>query len=1116
MSQPPDPRTYTPSHLAEKILRDRFRLEGERRRVTALFVDAVGSTPITETIDEEKAYSLMQGFVAGMMESVHRYEGTVTQFRGDGILALFGAPIAHEDSARRAVSAALDMRDSLRALAVEVENDSGLHYEFRIGLNTGPVVVGNIAEDLTMQYAAIGDTVNLAARMEQIAEPGAIYLTDSTYRLVADWCECEKVGDVDIKGKAEPVTVHRAVKEKGARTRMEIAVERGLTPFVGRGQELMILQSYYGQAAEGRGQVAFVSGDAGLGKSRLLLELRRSLGDEVKWIEGHCISFGSNMPYVSVVDTLKRAFGLEEADDDAAIISKVDDEISKWSADAKASAPYLKFLLNVDPGDVTVSGMDPRERRAGILDALRYLLVEQSSERPLVVVIEDLHWVDENSEEALGAMVDVVAQNKVLLLVTYRPGYTDRLGDRSYFNRVALRPLGPEDSEAVCRAVCAAAELDHQLRDLVLAKAEGNPFFVEEVAKSLLESGVLERRNGDLILTRPIQEVRIPDNIQEVILARIDRLESEAKQAIQLASVIGREFTVRLLDRISDMEERLEDALGELKTLELIYEKTFFPELAYMFKHALTHDVAYSTLLKERRKALHLLVARAIEDLYSDRLIEQYETLAHHYYEAQEWPKALDYLLLSAQKASNALASNEAIDFCSKAIEVAEKIGDEAGPSAATAYQIRGLIKAGRGDIEEGFSDLQSTLEIARRIGEPQMEGVALLFIGMTHLFAHDFESTEATFRQVAEIGDEHGLDGLKLAGGVGLWEIHAVTNRHDEAKRYLEEVERLAPLIDDPFGTGFWGSLGVIAHNWKGDFSRAINQNLAAREHIAKLANITFEMAGLWTSSLSLVGQGRFEAALEQLTDALTRSERSGEVFFQARILNTIGWIYGEIQDFEAGIDWNRRSWKVSDQIGAPDPEIECNARLNIGDCLAALGRQAEAEEHFRFVEEIYQRIGTHYRKGAPPEIFMLWRYAQHMLHSYGELWLLRGDADRALSYAEECLELATPSESRRNIVKARRLRGEAFTAQGRYDEAGEELTAALGLADALGNPTQTWKTLVSLARLHRAQGRPEDARAAHARAASIVDEVAAGLKPERREVFLASKAVTTIKGGA
>jgi len=1071
----------------------------------------MGFTPLTESIGEEEMYSLMQGCVGRMMDAVHRYEGTVTQFRGDGVMALFGAPIAHEDAARRAVAAALEMQRSLEEYASGVKKRYPIECRFRVGLNTGPVVVGTISDNLDMDYTAIGDTVNLAARMEQLAEPGTVYLTENTHRAVRDYVECEPLGSLSVKGKSEPVVAYRVLREKPVRTRLEVAAERGLTPFVGREQELSVLQGYFDQAKGGRGQVVFVSGEAGIGKSRLLFEFRRSLLDEgMTWLEGHCISFGKRIPYLPISDLIKRNFGVEEGDNDVRIIRRVDEGTAGWEDAARATAPYLKYLLNVDPGDPAIAVMDPLVRRAGILDGLRALLLQESRSRLLTVVVEDLHWIDEKSEDALRALVDVVATTPVLLVLTYRPGHSLSLGERTYYSRLALGHLRPEESAVIAEGVLQVSGLPDQLRQLITAKAEGNPFFVEEVTKSLMESGVLRKSNGSLTVERPIDEIRVPDTIQEVILSRIDRLDREARDAIQLASVIGREFTVRLLERISDIEAKVDDLLSELKSLELIYEKAYFPELAYMFKHALTHDVAYSTLLLERRKSLHRLVAAAIEELYADRLPEHYEALAHHYYEGQEWEKALDYLDKAGDKAAAAYANQDALDYYGRALEVCERLGKSTLRAVASIAQKRALVNFTIADPGAGIADLERMLAAARSLGDRPLEGISLAYRGLFQCEEHDFERSADTFREALAIGEETRDNEVVFAAQVGLLAVASVLNRHDEVEGATTAAREAIEKASDPMFLGVWALFHPIWANWTGHFTDAVARVRRFRQSVSVPQFVVMAVFNQWAEALALGGRGDYGEALNSLHDIISTCERIGEGQVRARAINTVGWIYGELQSHSEAMEWNTRGIEWSRQIKRVDPEFEFNAIINLGDNLLALGRLDEAEEQFKQVERVA-------RNPQPEERWMLWRYSQHMFHSYGELWLARGDAQKALSYADECLNLAEQSESRKNIVKGRHLRGQALLAQRKPAEAETEIDIALGIAKEIGNPPQLWKTLVALGDLRKAQGRPQEALAAYREALTVIDSVAAGLTDESlRDSFLSSPHVEGIRAKA
>ena len=1102
-----DLKSHTPSHLANKILSERAIMGGERRTVTALFADAVGSTAIAEKLDEEEVYAITQGAVKRMMDAVHRYEGTVTTFRGDGVMALFGAPIAHEDSARRAVSAALEMQRALEEFGREVEIDSPqATYRFRVGLNTGPVIVGNVGDDLVMDYTAVGDTVNLAARMEGLADPGAVYISDNTQKAVLDYFELEDVGLLDVKGKTETIQAYKVTGEKSVRSRFQAALVRGLGPFVGRAKELQTFVDLLDRAKQGHGQVAFLAGDAGMGKSRLITELGMILGDRVRWLQGQCVSYGGSIPYLPVIDFVKRAVGVEEPDNDPTIIRKVDDLVSTWDDSTKHTAPYLKFLLNVNPGDESIATMDPKIRQSGLFDALRALMTEESRNTPLILFIEDLHWIDEKSEEALRVLVDVAASLPLLIICSFRPGYSQTFGDRSYFSFITLRSLEPEETADIARSLIQSDSLPDDVAQMIVRKAEGNPFFVEEVTKSLVELGVLSSSPDGHAHQRSLAEVRIPDTITEVLLSRIDRLAVEAKRALQLASVIGREFSVRLLDRISDLEGSLDDLLGDLKQLELIYEKSYFPELAYMFKHALTHDVAYATLLLERRKALHSVVASAIEELYEDRLTEHYETLAHHYYEAEVWDKALHYLIHAGAKATASYANQEALDFYDRAREVAGRVGDAAAGSVIELSIARGFVNFGLGDVNEALSDFRRASAAAVSVGDRGTEGLAIAYEAFVAFIAHDLEEAERLYREALDIGAE-GHERVRMTALILFMELLIVVDRHSEAAIYHEETVALADRVQDPLGHSFWSLLGAMMPLWAGRFDMALKHLTKWRDAAADSGEGFVVVAHSWVQGLTLSALGRYREALVCLEDAERLSLLLGDSLFRARVLNTFGWIYAELQDYEGALEFNRRSIEIGTEIPAPDPEVECNARINLADNLISLGRYDEAEEHLQWVEKIY-------RNPTPAEKFMLWRYAQHMLHTYGELWLLRGDADRALEYARECYEAAKRSRSAKNVCKALRLKGQALGALGKPGEADAVLTQALEIAREIGNPPQLWKTLIAMGDLRKVQGREEEAKTSYREALAEIDRIAMSLSDEGlRRTFAESDFVAGVR---
>lgn len=695
------PHTYTPAHLAEKILTSRAALEGERKLVTVLFVDVSGFTAISERLDPEDVHGLMDRAFELMLAEIHRYEGTVNQFLGDGLMALFGAPIGHEDHALRAVHAALDVQRTLRGHRDVLMNDRRIDFQVRMGLNTGLVVVGKIGDNLRMDYTAVGDTTNLAARLLALGEPGQILVSDHVVKIVGPYFVFNTLGDVSVKGKTLPVRAYRVEGTRAVRSRLEAVAEQGLTPLVAREQELALLQDRLAEARDGRGQSVFVFGEAGIGKSRLLAEFRRRVESEgeLRWLTGRCISYGQSIAYLPILDVVRELLGIREGDPIDAVERQIELGITALGRDLGWTVPLIRALLSLDPGDPAVSGMVPVQRHGRTMEAIRALVDRESERRPVVVLIEDLHWIDRHAEDVIRLLLDGIAVLRVMVFLTYRPGYSPSFGEQTYHTRIALRRLPATQAQTMVDRVLGSSRIPGEVRTLILDKAEGNPLFVEELAKALVEDGTLRRDNGGYALARSLDEAVIPETIQGVIMARIDRLPEASKSALQIASVIGREFTARLVERVSALERDAPKALGELRAVELIYEKSVYPELAYMFKHALTHDVAYESLLKQRRRILHRRVGEVIEELYPDRLTEFYETLAWHYTQAEMWEKGVEYLLRASAKARAQFAFDVAARYAGEAASILDT-HEGTGDVRANALEALGDLESLRGRID--------------------------------------------------------------------------------------------------------------------------------------------------------------------------------------------------------------------------------------------------------------------------------------------------------------------------------------------------------------------------------------------------------------------------------
>jgi class 3 adenylate cyclase len=596
------PLAYTPPYLVEKILTSKSALEGERKHVTVVFADIKGSMELLANRDPEEARQILDPVLECMMAAVHRYEGTVNQVLGDGIMALFGAPLAHEDHAVRACYAALAMQEAIRRYSVEVRRTRGVEVQSRVGLNSGEVVVRAIGNDLHMDYSAIGQTTHLAARMEQLATPGSIRLTAETLRLAEGALQVTALGPVPVKGLAEPVEVFELVGASTLRRRLQVAATRGLTRFVGRQWELDALQQALAHAEAGYGQVVALIGEAGVGKSRLVYEFVHSHHTQ-GWLvlESASVSYGKATPYFPVIDLLKRYSHAEDHDETRTIQAKVTGQVLTLDPALQDVIPALLSLLDALPEDSPFRTLDPPQRRQRTLDALKRVLLRESQEHPLLLVFEDLHWIDSETQALLETLVESLPTARVLLLVNYRPEYQHGWGSKTYYTQIRLDVLPPASAGAFLQVLLGDDPGLTSLKRLLIARTAGNPFFLEESVRTLAETGVLVGQPGAYRLVQALPTIQVPATVQAVLAARIDRLPAEEKQLLQTAAVIGPEVPFPLLQAIAEVsEDILHRGLTHLQAAELLYEKHLFPERAYTFKHALTHEVAYGGLLQER------------------------------------------------------------------------------------------------------------------------------------------------------------------------------------------------------------------------------------------------------------------------------------------------------------------------------------------------------------------------------------------------------------------------------------------------------------------------------------------------------------------------------------
>jgi predicted ATPase/class 3 adenylate cyclase len=772
----PAPLAYTPRYLAEKILTSRSALAGERKQVTVLFADLKGSMELLADRDPEEARQLLDPVLERMMEAVHRYEGTVNQVMGDGIMALFGAPLAHEDHAVRACYAALAMQETLRRYSAEVRRTHGVEVQIRVGLNSGDVVVRAIGNDLHMDYSAIGQTTHLAARMEQLATPGSIRLTTETLRLAEGLIQVTALGPVPVKGLAEPVEVFELLGVSALRQRLQVAASRGLTRFVGRQPELAALEQTLEQASVGHGQVVAIVGEAGVGKSRLIYEVmhsHRTRGWRV--VESTAMSYGQATPYGPVLDLLKCYTQVEERDDPRTIRARVTGQVLTLDEALQETIPALLWLLEALPEDHPFLTLEPLQRRRRTLEALKRVLVRESQVQPLLLVVEDLHWIDAETQALLDTLVESLPTARIELLVNYRPEYQHGWGSKTYYTQLRLDPLPAASAADVLHALLGDDASLAPLLPVLMAHTEGNPLFLEESVRTLVETQVLVGERGAYRLAQALPSIQVPTTVQAVLAARIDRLPPDEKHLLQAAAVIGKDVPAALLQATAEVPwAEVQRSLAHLQAAEFLYEMRLFPELEYTFKHALTQDVVYNAMLLERRRDLHERAAQAIEGLFAERLPEHYHALAHHYSRSGNTIKAVHYLHRAGQQAVERSAYVEAISHLTTAVdllatlpETPERRQQELDVLMTLGAALRPTKGSGAPEVERLYT---CALALCEQVGEPRQRFRALWGLwGMYNTRGEDPE-TRAVGEQLLNLAQRLHDPDLLLEAHHALW----------------------------------------------------------------------------------------------------------------------------------------------------------------------------------------------------------------------------------------------------------------------------------------------------------------------------------------------------------
>ncbi len=1135
-------KRLVPKEFAERLLQTRGgAVERERRIVTILFCDVKGSTALGEERDPEEVMEIMNGAFDSLIEPVYRYEGTLARLMGDAILAFFGAPIAHEDDAVRAVLAALAIQDKLTAFAAQLEKTRGIKgFAVRVGINTGTVVVGEVGSDLRVEYTAMGDAINVASRLENAAAPGTIVISDKTARLVRHAFELKSLGGLELKGKAGPV---QAYGVKGRKKMPESG--RGLegleSPLVGRERELQTLVSRVQALTRGGGQIVSVMGEAGLGKSRLIAELRKATaGENVQWLEARAMSYQAATPYAPFAYVLSRYFELRPEEPSPQGYEHI-------AARAAGLAPFLAALLGIEaPGRdaARIQALPPLELREEIFRAVVEFFRGLAATQPTVLVLEDLHWADSSSLDLAEHLMSLTDRAMLMLLALFRPRRQEpswhfhELAARDYTHRyisVVLEPLDNSQARELVANLLHIEDLPEPVRALILEKAEGNPFFVEEVIRSLLDQKLVVRQDGHWHATGEIANLAVPETLAGVIMARLDQLDEDTKRVAQTASVIGREFQFDVLAEVHDKPAVLDASLSALQRRELVREKSRLPHPLYAYKHALTQETAYATILLSKRRELHRRVAECLERIEPDRVNE----IAAHFLEGQVPARALPYLLAAGDRAAHAYSMPEAIQYfkdavrltpetkdvdlvqrayeglgraydmandLDQAVKTYEEMDRIGGASDRMAMRISALNKISAimgirlGKFSQAEERLSQSEELCRQYQD--RNGLAEMYMVRCYISnsTADFERALDSLNNSVRAGRELDVPEEVAFGKVHLANTLTFMTRFDEAWPAAQEARRLCEETGDRWHLAEALTSPFPLHYLRAGDLKAARQ--AAQEGgslAAEIGNAFWEAWG-WT----LVGKvsqlrGEYEAAIAAYQRAARAGEISGAYAMKTTGLAPLAAVYAEIG---VRLDESAALQKqVLEFLSDPARVVTSSqAWFNLGSAALTRGEVEQAREFFQ--------------KGLtiPSPIWLLER--PRLLAGAALVDLKQKNLDEARSKIDKAWTFVQERAMNNEYPSVAWADGLVSAACGDQVRALEQFNRAESLAQEMQMRPLVWRARVGAARALASLNRPAEAEEKQNAARAMIDEIAGLFQDEKWRVPFVENARRMVDG--
>ena len=1060
-------RRLMPQEYVDRLLAAGGQMAGERRLVTILFSDVKGSTAMAERLDPEEVMEIMDGGFDVLIEPIMRYQGTLARLMGDGILAFFGAPIAHEDDPERACRAALEIVAGAQEYAARLEEERSIEgFNVRVGINTGLVVVGEVGSDLRVEYTAMGDAINLAARMESAADPGTVLVSEATHRLIAPLFETEARGPIQVKGKQEAVPAYRVLSAKEVPGKAR-GIEGLQSELVGREPEFIALREALERLQSGMGSIVTIVGEAGIGKSRLVAELRRHVGAHrrapLRWLEGRCLSYGTSIAYLLWLDVLRSVLNMSADESPAAVADALQEFVRSVCPDRFDSVyPYLARVMSLpqdEKTDARLRDLAGERLKANTFRAVETLTECAAGQGPLVLVCEDLHWADATSLDLLQQLFSLSDRCSLLIICVFRPRRERgcwalrEVAARDYPHRhtdLTLQALSSAHSEALIHNLLQSESVPAAFRARVLRTAEGNPFFVEEILRGLIDQGVVvaDEQTGGWRVTEGAADVRLPETLQGVLMARIDRLLEDTRRVLQIASVIGRIFHYRVLAAIAEEDRKLDAHLVTLQREEMIRERARLPELEYIFKHHLTREAAYNGLLKKERRVIHRRVAEALEQLFPERVEEQVELLAYHWEQAEELGKAVDYLLRTGDRARRLGASQEAIEFYKTALRREAELDAEG--AAIEAHRIHERL----GDVffvnlsrhDEALEHYKSFLGIAEAAedlarGERKVAGVYMLQGDLAKAQQH-YEAALARLSSLPPLAEASRVH-------CGLAYLLMSENRLNDAQEHARASFEISGRISDVRGQADANRvMGVIAsQRGNSDTARKYDErSLALYRELGDLPRIAQACNNVGDSYRVL---GQMEQALDYLSEGLELAQRIGDTREEALLLLTMAELSLDRGQWETAITHLQRALPLAQQAGVAARLIEAHRIL--GSAYQGAERLEDARRHLEMAETV-SRDTQHLR--FLPGVYL----------NLAHLSVAQGRCDEAGRYIKQALDAAGPKPSDAFLGIMHRCQGTLHGQRGNWNDAVVHLQDSLTLLERVRIPAEVSKTCVSL----------------------------------------------------